>query len=148
MKSMDITCGIYLYSTRMRKFLIGHATNSRGGWSIPKGLKDEGEDELTAAIRETEEETGVNIKELNVTAIHPLPHVRYRKQKKMLAPFLVITDSDLEHVQPVCRSLVNGKYPEIDRFKWVDLEEMGRTVHEAQAEHIERIKDILQNYDQ
>lgn len=37
------------------------AKKDDGAWSIPKGLVDENEDELAAAQRETEEETGVRI---------------------------------------------------------------------------------------
>ncbi|MGY3611725.1 NUDIX domain-containing protein, partial [Bradyrhizobium sp. Lot11] len=32
-----------------------------GAWSIPKGLVESGEDELSAAIRETREELGIDI---------------------------------------------------------------------------------------
>ncbi|TPM34258.1 NUDIX domain-containing protein [Mesorhizobium sp. B2-3-4] len=35
------------------------AKKDDGAWSIPKGLVDEGEDELAAARRETSEETGI-----------------------------------------------------------------------------------------
>jgi predicted NUDIX family NTP pyrophosphohydrolase len=37
------------------------AKKDDGAWSIPKGLVDENEDELTAAQRETEEELGVKV---------------------------------------------------------------------------------------
>lgn len=141
---MDITCGIYLYSAHTQKFLIGHATGSRASWSIPKGLKDEGEDELRAAVRELEEETGVSLEKLDITAVYPLPQVRYKKQKKILASFLVVTTTDLQDTKLVCRSLVNGRFPEIDKFMWVDLEEMGRMVHEAQVQNIPLIKELLE----
>ncbi|PDV87135.1 NUDIX hydrolase [Rhizobium sp. H4] len=37
------------------------AKKDRGAWSIPKGLIEAGEDELSAAIREAREELGVEI---------------------------------------------------------------------------------------
>ncbi len=36
------------------------ASNKRGVWCLPKGLIEEGEDEVTTAIREVREETGVS----------------------------------------------------------------------------------------
>lgn len=145
---MDITCGIYLYNTHTQKFLIGHATRSKASWSIPKGLKDEGEDELKAAIREMEEETGLDLNRLDVLAIHPLPQIQYKKQKKLLASFLVITATDLHDTKLVCRSLVNGQFPEINKFMWVDIGEMGRMVHEAQVQNIPLIKELLEQEEQ
>jgi 8-oxo-dGTP pyrophosphatase MutT (NUDIX family) len=47
------------------KILLVHPTGSKwwGTYSIPKGHIEEGEDHLEAAIRETEEETGLKISE-------------------------------------------------------------------------------------
>lgn len=36
------------------------ASNKRGVWCLPKGLIEEGEDEVTTAMREVREETGVS----------------------------------------------------------------------------------------
>lgn len=140
---MQTTCGIYLYSTRTGKFLIGHATGSRNLWSIPKGLKDKSEDDLKAAIREMEEETGIAFRELNVISIHPLPPVRYKKQKKVLSSFLLITDTDLDSRKLVCSSLVNGKYPEIDRFLWVSGKDLRKMAHETQVQNMDMIEQLL-----
>ena len=41
-------------------------------WSFPKGKLDPGEDHLTAAVREVEEETGLRCRTLD-----ELPHTRY-----------------------------------------------------------------------
>jgi 8-oxo-dGTP pyrophosphatase MutT (NUDIX family) len=140
---METTCGIYLYSVPARKFLIGHATRSKNSWSIPKGLKDEGEDDLKAAIRELEEETGIVFGDLDVVGIHPLPPVQYKKQKKVLSSFLVITNTDLSEKKLVCHSLVNGKFPEIDKFMWADADTVRSMAHETQAHNMDLVEEIL-----
>jgi putative (di)nucleoside polyphosphate hydrolase len=144
---MDITCGLYLYNKATKKFLLGHATRSRSSWSIPKGLKDKGEDELQAAIRETEEETGLKISELDVENIYRLPPVVYKKQKKILASFLVMINTDLSDRKLVCHSLVNGTFPEIDRFIWADAAQVREMAHEAQVRNMDRIEQLLKETD-
>lgn len=48
------------------KILLCHPTNSawENSYSIPKGLLEDGEDDISAAIRETFEETGLNLSKL------------------------------------------------------------------------------------
>jgi bis(5'-nucleosidyl)-tetraphosphatase len=45
------------------KFLL---MRHRDRWDLPKGHAEEGEDIMTTALRETEEETGVSAKDINV----------------------------------------------------------------------------------
>jgi 8-oxo-dGTP pyrophosphatase MutT (NUDIX family) len=141
---MLITCGIYLYSTPMKKFLVCHATNSPwNSWSIPKGLKDEGEEPFVAAVRELYEETGVAIEKLHVLKKHTLPAVNYRKQKKLLESFLIITDSDLENFPFVCITHTKKGIPEVDRWKWIAPEMIVTLLHESQAANYEQIKGLI-----
>lgn len=58
-------------------------TNFGGTWGIPGGAVEVGEDAVSAALRETEEETGVNARDVNVsdslvTARADLTHVLVR----------------------------------------------------------------------
>jgi 8-oxo-dGTP pyrophosphatase MutT (NUDIX family) len=141
---MLITCGIYLYSTRMKKLLVCHATNSPwNSWSIPKGLKDEGEDAFTAAVRELYEETGIELGKTGVFKKHTLPPVNYRKQKKTLESFLILTDADLEHFPLVCISHTEKSIPEVDRWKWIPPEMITSLLHESQAANNELIKELI-----
>jgi ADP-ribose pyrophosphatase YjhB (NUDIX family) len=57
----------------------------RGFWDLPKGKIDKGEDEPTAAVREVQEETGVqqiDLQEFIVTTYHIYTH----KEKRVLKP--------------------------------------------------------------
>lgn len=59
---MPTTCAVAVI-TPSKKILLVHATGAGyyGGWSLPKGIKDENETEKQAAIRECHEEAGLDI---------------------------------------------------------------------------------------
>lgn len=50
---------VYRWDNSSPLFLL-LASNKRGVWCLPKGLIEEGEDEVTTAMREVREETGVS----------------------------------------------------------------------------------------
>jgi 8-oxo-dGTP pyrophosphatase MutT (NUDIX family) len=66
----QISCGILVMNER-RELLMGHVTGLRH-WDIPKGIKDEGESPLVAALRETEEETGLRLQTAVLYAVSSL----------------------------------------------------------------------------
>lgn len=144
MKKTIITCGIYLYSTSQQRLLVCHATHSPWNrWSIPKGLKDEGETSFDAAIRELYEETGLKYKELHIISKHALKPVNYQKQKKILESFLLITDVDLSHQTFICHSHTEKSFPEVDSWKWITLEQAVKWLHEAQQKNLEEIEQLV-----
>lgn len=142
---MQITCGIFLYNIRYKKILIGRATRSRNLWSIPKGLKEPGEDSFTAAEREFLEETGIDISSINIISRHPLPPQKYLKQNKLLEAFLVITDFYKNETELVCSSLVNNAFPEIDKFEWVNLKIAETRIHITQKNLLSLIRSITKD---
>lgn len=144
MKAAIITAGIYLYCLPLKKILVCHATRSPwNNWSIPKGLPDEREELYAAAMRELYEETGVELKQLPIVGVHPLESRKYQKQEKILKAFLVLTDADLSNQSFVCHSLTEQQYPEVDKWKWMSLEEAEKVLHEAQQKNISRIKELI-----
>lgn len=79
--SIKISAGLAII--HRNKVLLVHPTNAKwkGTFSIPKGLVDQENDAslIAAAIRETKEETGLDILE---DWIDPTPHViEYRKEQ-------------------------------------------------------------------
>lgn len=145
---MEITCGIYLYNTLTENFLICHATRSKNLWSIPKGLKEEAEKAYVSATRELFEETNIDVNKIHVLKVRELPAVKYKKRNKMLESFLLITDSDLSPIQLSCHSIVNGAYPEIDKYKWVNENEMRAMIHESQVQNMDLIEQFINEYNQ
>jgi predicted NUDIX family NTP pyrophosphohydrolase len=94
-----------------------------GGWSIPKGEMDEGEDAEVAARREFMEETGVAI----LGSLDPLGEIRQRGGKLVIA-FAVEGDVDVRTIKSNTFEMEwppkagrMQSFPEIDRAEWFDL---------------------------
>jgi predicted NUDIX family NTP pyrophosphohydrolase len=77
------------------KILMGHPNGNSWvkSYSIPKGLVDDGENILNAAIRETEEEIGVTIKSSQITkGPYRFDYPKSKFGKKQLYFFIVEID--------------------------------------------------------
>lgn len=132
------------------KLLICHPTNHPlNVWSIPKGRVDEGETFLEAAIRETFEESNINVSDCKV--IYSLESVNYTNKKKILHPFLLLEiknpNLNLGLIEVKCNSYVpedKGGFLEVDIFLWVDLDEAQHLLHPTQASCIPKIKQMIE----
>lgn len=133
------------------KLLVCHPTNHpKNFYSIPKGKIESGEKKLEAAIRETFEETNIDLFETEDFHITELNSVGYRSGKKTLHPFLftekLTSTFDWDNTVIKCNSNVpieRGGFPEMDGYKWVTLQEAKSLVHETQVEAILEIEDLL-----
>ena len=86
--------GIIVLNRKNKVFVAKRIDNPKNFWQMPQGGVDEGEDFLSAAYRELEEETGIKnvelIKEISGTLTYELPeHLlgkiwrgRYKGQKQ------------------------------------------------------------------
>ena len=118
--------GIVLLNKENKVFVAKRIDNSKDFWQMPQGGVDEGEDFLSAAYRELEEETNIKnvelIKELDGMTTYELPKnllgiiwkgkYRGQKQKWFLMKFLG-NDDEI--------NLKTNK-PEFLDWKWIDLE--------------------------
>lgn len=110
---MNTSAGIII--TDGKNILLGHSTNN-SWWDIPKGLVEKCEQVLSTAIRETNEEFGLdfNNHQLIDLGIH-----RYTKRKN-LHLFKAVVDEMPDPTKCVCSSYFNlyGKdFLEIDDFE-------------------------------
>ena len=124
--------GIVLINKNNQVFVAKRIDNPKNFWQMPQGGVDEGEDFLTAAYRELEEETSVKnvelIKELDGLVTYHLPErllgiiwkgkYQGQKQKWFLMKYLG-EDNDIN---------IKTKKPEFLDWKWVDLEEITKLV--------------------
>jgi predicted NUDIX family NTP pyrophosphohydrolase len=111
------------------------ATRDDGAWSIPKGLFDDGEDPLTAARREFEEETGCR----PVGNLIPLGHFK-QPSGKIISAWAVEGDFDLGNFQSNLFSMEwppkSGRvkeFPEADRAAWFAPDEAMRKITKGQV---------------
>jgi putative (di)nucleoside polyphosphate hydrolase len=143
--------GIVLINKENKVFVAKRIDNTKNFWQMPQGGVDKGEDYLSAAYRELEEETSIKnvdlVKELDGLISYDLPKnllgiiwkgkYRGQKQKWFVMRFLG-QDSEIN---------IKTKHPEFCEWKWIDLENITDLVVDFKL-HVyidikERVKEIL-----
>jgi predicted NUDIX family NTP pyrophosphohydrolase len=149
----QISAGLLLFRRREGKLelFLAHPggpfwkNRDEGAWTIPKGLVDEGEDLLTAACREFQEETGIAPHE----PFHSLGSV---KQKAGKIIHVWAWEGDANPACVVSNSMRvelprgSGRWitvPEIDRCDWFEPEAAGKKMNPAQVELVNRLQQLL-----
>jgi predicted NUDIX family NTP pyrophosphohydrolase len=124
------------------------ARKDDGAWSIPKGEVEEGEEPLSVALREFEEELGVPAP-VSREALVALGTIR-QKAGKVVAAWCGAGDFDPSSlgsstfsIEWPPRSGRMKEFPEVDRACWYGLAEARIKLIEAQAELIDRLEAAL-----
>ena len=143
--------GIVLLNKENKVFVAKRIDNPKNFWQMPQGGVDDGEDYLSAAFRELEEETSVKnvklIKEIEGTTSYELPDnllgiiwkgkYKGQKQKWFLMRYIG-KDEDIN---------INTKKPEFVEWKWIDISRITEVVVdfklEVYKELQEKIKKII-----
>lgn len=144
------SAGILLYRGRAESLevLLAHMggpfweRREAGAWSVPKGLIDDGEDELSAARREFEEELGSPPPE--GPAID-LGEIR-QSSGKLVHAWAIEGDFDTSRVHSNLCEVEwppgSGRYrqiPEVDRAAWFKPAEIGDRLIKGQMPLIDRL---------
>ena len=136
--------GIVVLNKKNEVFVAKRIDNQKNFWQMPQGGVDKGEDYLTAAYRELEEETSINnvelIKELDGLISYLLPEnllgiiwkgkYRGQEQKWFVVRFLG-QDSEID---------IKTKNPEFCEWKWIDLENITDLVVDFKLHVYEDVK--------
>jgi predicted NUDIX family NTP pyrophosphohydrolase len=144
-----VSAGLLLYRRvgSHLEFFLAHPggpfwkNQHEGAWTIPKGVLEEGEVPLDAAIREFEEETGIRptapyidlgwIKQKGGKTVHA-----WGWEGTADPEAIVSNESRLEWPRNSGRWIV---YPEIDRCGWFGLDEARKLINAAQAAFLDRL---------
>jgi 8-oxo-dGTP pyrophosphatase MutT (NUDIX family) len=109
------------YCHQKKELLLAHSTGNKH-WDIPKGMQHVDETTITAALRETQEETGLVFAPDNLVFVGKYP---FRKCKNIVLYFISVPEINLSKIH--CSSFVNIKgkksFPEMDDFKLYGLNE-------------------------
>jgi predicted NUDIX family NTP pyrophosphohydrolase len=117
----------------------------RGAWFVPKGEINPGEEELAAAQREFQEETGLAPR----AGFLPLGSVKHKSGKKVSA-WAFVGDCDPSSLKsntfqmewpPKSGKVVN--LPEIDRAEFFTVEAAREKMHPAEFEFLARLEKSL-----
>jgi predicted NUDIX family NTP pyrophosphohydrolase len=150
---MKTSAGILLFRLRSKKievFLVHPGgpfwkNKDEGAWSIPKGEYEEGEDALTAAIREFKEETGVSVTgefiELNPVKLKSGKWVKAWALEKDIDATSVISNTFLGEWPP--RSGKKIEVPEIDKAGWFTIAEAEKKINSGQVPLVAELLNIL-----
>jgi len=124
MAKHTVSCGTLVVNPR-RELLLCHVTHTPK-WDIPKGMRDPGESELEAAMRELREETGLVFPREAFREIGPFA---YRRDKR-LHLFMVESGAGLDSLAHLrCSTTfphhVTGRAtPEMDGYRWALREDV------------------------
>ena len=148
-----ISAGLLLYRMRggILEVFLAHpggpfwARKDLGVWSIPKGEIDEGEEQLGAARREFEEETGFRPE----GPFRELPPVRQRSGKIVHAwavegdcePTVIRSNTFTQEWPP--RSGRMQEIPEVDRAGWFDLDAARNKILEGQTGLLDELRRLI-----
>jgi predicted NUDIX family NTP pyrophosphohydrolase len=118
-----------------------------GGWFLPKGELESGEDPLTAARREFHEETGCEARGPFV----PLGETKQKSGKTVMAwavqgdwdPALLRSNTFTTEWPP--RSGRMREFPEIDRAAFFSLHDARQKIHEAERPFLDRLRDHVES---
>jgi predicted NUDIX family NTP pyrophosphohydrolase len=119
----------------------------RGAWFVPKGEINPGEDELAAAQREFQEETGL----VPGDEFLPLGSVKHKSGKKVTAwGFAGDCDpsslkSNTFEMEWPPKSGKMARFPEIDRADFFSVEAAREKMHPAEFEFVTRMEKRLGN---
>jgi predicted NUDIX family NTP pyrophosphohydrolase len=145
-----LSAGILLYRLRRNQlevFLVHPGgpfwtKKDLGAWSIPKGEFAAGDDPLSAAKREFQEETGFA---MPMGELHFLSEVRLTSGKIVTAWALEGTcDADAIHSNTFSlewppKSGKTQEFPEVDRAAWFTLDDAAHKIHPMQREFLNRL---------
>ena len=124
--------GIIVLNKKNKIFVAKRIDNPKNFWQMPQGGIDEGEDYLSAAYRELEEETSITkvelVKELDGFITYLLPdHLlgiiwkgKYKGQKQKWFIMKFIGEDEEINIQT--------KKPEFLEWKWIELEALTEIV--------------------
>jgi len=127
--------GTLLYKKNKNKVfvLLVHPSgdkNKNASWSIPKGKKEKKETGVEAAVRETFEETGV---EIDPNSLKDYGFVTY-KSKKVVYCYMSKVENSLK-AKPTSW--------EVDKVEFVELEEAKKIIHQKQVYFLDKLEKEL-----
>jgi predicted NUDIX family NTP pyrophosphohydrolase len=143
---------MYRRSPELQVFLIHPGGPFSGNkrtacWSLPKGIIEDDEEQLAAAQREFNEETGIAVD----GPFEPLGQVAYANGKRVVAwavehdcpdPCVPVSNTFMLEWPP--RSGRMQEFPEADEGRYFGLDEARRVILPAQAPFLDRLVALLE----
>jgi predicted NUDIX family NTP pyrophosphohydrolase len=149
---------LYRFQNDLPEILLVHpggpfwSKKDGGVWSIPKGEFEDGEDPLQAAIRETQEETGIDLNGQAASALFIELSPVKQKSGKMIYAWATETNfntadfkCNLFEMEWPPKSGKKASFPEADKAEWFGLEDAKKKVTAGQIPLIQEFNLKLEN---
>ncbi len=146
------TAGILVYRRKYNQlevFLVHNggpyfAKRDKGFWTIPKGKIEDGEDALTTAKREFEEETGLGMPDGKLLDLGKIKQVNNKEVQAWavegdLDPTKI--SSNTFEIEWPPKTGQKQSFPEIDRGEWFDLHQAAIKINAGQGDLLRRLAD-------
>jgi 8-oxo-dGTP pyrophosphatase MutT (NUDIX family) len=118
-----LSCGVVILNDQA-ELLLCHVTG-QDHWDLPKGGIDAGETPLAAALRETEEETGLRLPGQALLDLGCLPY-RLRKDLHLFAALLPRIDPATLRCESRFSDADGERLPEMDGYAWFAFAQVGQ----------------------
>jgi 8-oxo-dGTP pyrophosphatase MutT (NUDIX family) len=148
---MKHAAGIFLVR-KDGKILIGHPSgHDKNFYSIPKGKMDGDETPWQGAMRETYEETNIDLKPVELDKIYELKMVKYKHGRKCIHPFVIFeaeNNLDFNSFEIKCNAIIpedaswNAGKPEFDRFAWESIDSCKKLLHDTQVDCLDTVQKL------
>ena len=148
---------IYRFRNKRLEIFLVHpggpfwAKKDEGAWSLPKGEYEAGEEPLSVARREFEEETGFAVEDVvNQNAFHELDDLK-QAGGKIIKAWAAEGDCDAAAVRSNMftmqwppRSGKQAQFPEVDRAGWFQIKQASRKILKGQAGFLDQLCALLE----
>ncbi len=138
-KEKKTTCGIIILNEE-NEILMGKS-NGNNFFDIPKGLKDEGESYIDAAIRECHEETNIHFQK---DVLKDIGLFEYNKEKNIYLFFIKLNKKNINMEDLKCNSFFEHYYskkilPEIEYFNWININNIEQHTAKSMSKILNKI---------
>jgi 8-oxo-dGTP pyrophosphatase MutT (NUDIX family) len=131
---MQTTCGIFVFDKNGFVLICcPRGVKTKYDWTIPKGKVDKGEEFIDAAIRETREETGLDVSP-HKRKIKEVGRKKYKHKKKKLVAFSLFLDNMIDTTTLKCECV---EKPEIVKYEMVTVKDAIKRLHNVQSHILE-----------
>ena len=141
-QKLVVSAGFLIRSADDKYLIVKPFGGSTKGWGIPKGKRDQGENILDAALRETYEETALHVDGSPNIEYEGEPFFHYtvdtteggtkKKFLKHVYVFRAYVTKEVKDFPFKCLTFLEDGRPEIEKYEWVTLEEAYERVVKSQ----------------
>ena len=140
MKPKALSSGVIV--TDGRSLILGHSTGNKH-WDIPKGVVEINESDLSTAVRELFEETGIQVSPSSLKSLGRHSYTRNKDLSLWLYKVVPLPNVSVLKCTSTFETKDGRHLPELDRFSSVDWNDISAMVTMSMAEVLNKIRPLV-----